>query len=104
MRWYHFLAWFFGGMFLANSIPHWVAGISGHPFQSPFATPPGEGLSSATVNVAWGLGNLVVGYVLTCRVGKLELRKTLHVLPLGLGLLAISIVGARHFGQFYGGL
>jgi hypothetical protein len=42
--------------------------------------------------------------VLTCRVGRLELRKTLHVLPLGLGLLAISIVGARHFGQFYGGL
>ena len=40
MRWYHYLAWFFGGVFLVNSIPHLVHGISGMPFHSPFATPP----------------------------------------------------------------
>ena len=43
-RWYRFVAWFFGGAFLANTIPHLVNGISGSPFQSPFASPPGEGL------------------------------------------------------------
>ena len=53
-RWYHLVAWFFGGAFLANAIPHLVNGISGSPFQSPFASPPGQGLSSATVNVLWG--------------------------------------------------
>ena len=69
-RWYHLIAYFFGGAFLANTIPHLVAGISGSPFQSPFASPPGEGLSSAIVNVLWGLGNLVVAYLLLVRVGQ----------------------------------
>src|SRR5271168_5157638 len=48
MRWYHYLAYFFGGAFLANTVPHYVNGISGNAFQSPFASPPGEGLSSST--------------------------------------------------------
>jgi hypothetical protein len=47
MRWYHYVAYFFGGAFLANALPHLGNGISGHAFQSPFAHPPGEGLSSA---------------------------------------------------------
>jgi hypothetical protein len=70
MRWYHYVAYFFGGAFLANALPHLGNGISGHAFQSPFASPPGEGLSSSTVNVARGLFNLVVGYLLVCRVGS----------------------------------
>jgi hypothetical protein len=37
MRWYHYVAYFFGGAFLANALPHLGNGISGHPFQSPFA-------------------------------------------------------------------
>jgi hypothetical protein len=64
MRWYHFVAHFFGGVFLANALPHLCNGISGHAFQSPFASPPGVGLSSSVVNVLWGLFNLAVGYLL----------------------------------------
>ena len=58
----------------------------GHAFQSPFASPPGVGLSSSTVNVLWGLFNLVAGYLLVCRVGSFDLRKTQHVLLLGAGI------------------
>lgn len=79
-------------------------GISGHPFQSPFASPPGEGLSSSTVNVLWGFFNIAVGYLLVCRVGKFELRRTRHVLVLGLGVLAMAVMLARGFGKFHGGL
>ena len=61
MEWFHYLAYFGGGAFLANAIPHIVGGVMGRPFQSPFAKPPGEGLSSSTVNVLWGFFNLVVG-------------------------------------------
>jgi hypothetical protein len=104
MRWYHYVAYFFGGAFLANAVPHFVNGISGHPFQSPFASPPGVGLSSSTINVLWGFFNLAVGYVLVCRVGKFELRQTRHVLLLGLGVLVMAIAGAQTFGRFYGGL
>jgi hypothetical protein len=34
MRWYHYVAYFFGGAFLANTMPHLGNGISGHPFQA----------------------------------------------------------------------
>ena len=104
MRWYHCLAYFFGGAFLANALPHLGNGISGRAFQSPFATPPGVGLSSSTVNVLWGLFNLAVGYLLVCRVGNFELRKTQHVLCLGAGILIFSLLLAHTFGRFHGGL
>jgi hypothetical protein len=104
MRWYHSVAYFFGGAFLANAVPHLVNGMSGRPFQSPFASPPGQGLSSSTVNVFWGLFNLAVGYVLVCRVGRFEPRNTRQVIVLGLGVLLMSVMLARAFGRFYGGL
>lgn len=103
-RWYHTIAHFFGGVFLANAVPHFVAGVSGSAFQSPFASPSGEGLSSATVNVLWGFFNLVVGYLLVCRVGSFEFRRTRHVATLALGALLISLFSAHHFGRFHGGL
>ena len=104
MRWYHYVAYFFGGAFLANAVPHFVSGISGHPFQSPFASPPGQGLSPAMVNVLWGFFNLAVGYVLVCRVGTFEPRRTRHVIILGLGVLLMALNLAHAFGRFYGGL
>lgn len=76
----------------------------GNAFQSPFASPPGEGLSSSVVNVMWGLFNLAVGYLLICRVGSFDLRKTQHVLILGAGILIMSLMLARAFGRFHGGM
>jgi hypothetical protein len=64
-----YLECFFAGMFFANVVPHFVHGISGDRFPTPFAKPPGKGLSSPTVNVLWALFNLVVGYILF-RAGK----------------------------------
>lgn len=103
MRWYHLMAYFFGGAFLANTIPHLVNGMSGLPFQSPFASPPGRGLSSSTVNVLWGMFNLGVGYLLVVRVGRFDLRRTWHVFVLGLGALLIALRLAQHFGELHGG-
>ena len=103
MNWLHSLAWFFGGAFLLNAMPHIVAGAMGRPFQSPFAKPPGEGLSSSTVNVAWGFANLVVAYLLICRVGTFDLRSGVDAVTLGLGMLALALLLARRFGRFNGG-
>jgi hypothetical protein len=69
-----FCCLFFGGAFLANAVPHFVSGTMGRPFQSPFAKPPGEGLSSSTVNVLWGAFNIVIGYLLVVHVGRFDLR------------------------------
>src|SRR5580700_7771763 len=103
MTWLHLVSYFFGGIFLANAIPHFVSGLMGQPFQSPFAKPPGQGLSSATVNVLWGFFNAVVGYLLVAHVGSFHPRATSHILAFGLGALLTSISLARHFGQFHGG-
>ena len=104
MRWNHYLAYFIGGAFLANAVPHFVNGVMGHPFQSPFASPPGQGLSSAMVNVGWGVFNLVMGYLLVCRVGTFDIRRTEHVVVTGLGALLMAVTLARYFGRFYGGI
>ena len=104
MRWYHFVAYFFAGAFLANAIPHLTNGISGRPFPSPFATPPGQGESSSTINVLWGMFNVVVGYVLLRYVGTFDIRKPWHATTVGVGATAMAIGLARGFGQLYGGL
>ena len=107
MDWLYLTSYFFGGVFLCNAIPHLTSGLTsgltGHPFQSPFATPFGQGLSSSTVNVLWGALNLVVAYILICRVGDFRLRSTVHVVTLGLGFLLIGPLNAHHFGRFHGG-
>ena len=103
MTWLHLVSYFFGGVFLANAVPHLVSGMMGRPFQTPFAKPPGQGLSSSTVNVLWGLFNVAVGYLLVVRVGNFNLRSLSEVLALAIGALLISLLSARHFGQFHGG-
>jgi hypothetical protein len=103
MTWLWLLSHFFGGALLANAIPHVVSGMMGRPFQSPFAKPPGEGLSSSTVNVLWGYLNLVIGYVLVCRVGDFSLKDTADVIALGGGSFLTALHLARRFGRFNGG-
>jgi hypothetical protein len=103
MEWHHYLAWFGGGAVLTNAIPHFVCGVMGRPFQSPFAKPPGEGLSSSTVNVLWGFFNLVIGYLLVGRVGEFDMRAADDAIALGSGALLMGILMARMFGRFHGG-
>jgi hypothetical protein len=103
MPWLPLLSYFFGGAFLANAIPHGVSGMMGKPFQSPFAKPPGEGLSSSTVNVLWGFFNALVGYVLVCRVGDFGLKDAGDVVAFGVGAFLMALFSARRFGRFNGG-
>ncbi len=99
----HDIAYFFAGAVLANAIPHLVSGLSGHPFQSPFAKPPGQGLSSATVNVLWGFANLVICYVLLSRGGGMHLYIWDQAAALGAGVLLAGVFLARSFGPLHGG-
>ncbi len=103
MRWYMDMAYFFGGVFLVNAVPHFVNGVSGRPFPSPFATPPGQGMSPPGVNVLWGALNLLIGYLLICRVGQFNLRRNRHVLVAAVGGLLMAIMLARAFGRLHGG-
>lgn len=103
MDWLVFIAWFCGGAVLVNAIPHLVSGLQGRPFQSPFARPPGVGLSSSVTNVLWGFVNLAVAYGLLAWIGAFDLNEWSHVAAAGLGGLLIGLALARHFGRFHGG-
>jgi hypothetical protein len=103
MNWIYLVAYFLGGAFLSNMVPHFVSGVMGRSFQSPFAKPSGEGLSSSTVNVLWGFCNGVAAYVLICRVGEFNLKSTADAAACGLGILLLAFFSGRHFGKFHGG-
>jgi len=103
MEWIHYVSYFFGGAFLANAVPHFVSGTMGRPFQSPFAKPPGKGLSSSTVNVLWGAFNFAVAYLLILRVGFFDLRSTVDASAGGAGALLMAVMSARIFGKLHGG-
>jgi hypothetical protein len=103
MRWYHYVAYFFGGAFLVNMVPHFTNGVSGRQFPTPFASPPGQGLSPAWVNVLWGLFNLLIAYLLLGRVGSFSVRNTRHALVAGVGALLMAVMLARAFAPVFAG-
>jgi len=83
-------------MFIANMVPHFIQGVSGQTFPTPFANPPGKGLSSPTMNVLWGLFNLIIGYVLF-RAGKISNSKIWSVIIFFIGILLMGIMLSYSF-------
>ena len=96
MPWFLYLAAFFSGLFLANTVPHFTHGISGDKFPTPFAKPPGKGLSSAPVNALWALFNLIAGTVLF-RIGHVWNSDNLALILFFAGVAFISIMLSFHF-------
>ncbi|PYR68451.1 MAG: hypothetical protein DMF87_02985 [Acidobacteria bacterium] len=100
MRWYHYLALFFAGVFLVNSVPHFTNGISGRPFPSPFASPPGQGMSSPIINVLWGSFNFIVGITLL-RAGRFDAKRLVAMVTIGVGGILMAVTLANAFGQVF---
>src|ERR1700761_8011133 len=96
MNWYHYVACFFAGMFLANVVPHFVHGVSGDRFPTPFSKPPGKGLSSPTINVLWALLNLAIGYLLF-RAGHVSSSNLASIFIFFAGIAAMSLMLAKSF-------
>lgn len=99
MAWYAYVAYFFAGVFLANGVPHFVHGVAGRKFQSPFASPPGVGASSPVVNVIWGSVNFAAGYALIYGAGESLCGFSHPVLMVALGGLVTAIFLALYFGR-----
>ena len=100
MRWYHYLALFFAGAFLVNSVPHFTNGISGRQFPSPFASPPGQGMSSPLINVLWGSFNFIVGVILL-RAGRFDSKRLVAMATVGIGGILMAVMLANAFGQVF---
>ena len=98
IHWYNYVAAFFAGVFLTNVIPHFVQGISGNTFPTPFARPPGKGLSSPLTNTLWALINLVVGYLLF-QGGRMTSDNKLQTFVFFAGIVAISTLLTINFSR-----
>ncbi len=96
MTWPEYIACFFAAAFLANFVPHFVKGVCGDPFPTPFAKPPGKGLSSPLVNMLWALLNLAVGFLLL-RLSRMTCENNLALIIFFLGIAAISIPAGINF-------
>ncbi|MDR0792999.1 MAG: hypothetical protein LBE82_06800 [Chitinophagaceae bacterium] len=98
MAWYYYFGGFWAGMFLANFVPHFITGISGNKFPTPFAKPPGKGLSSPVLNVVWGLLNLVIGFLLF-KAAKISIDDTLSLIIFFIGIALMSIFSSINFAK-----
>jgi hypothetical protein len=96
---FHLPAYLFAGAFFANFVPHFVSGVLGRTFPTPFASPPFRGPSSSRVNVLYGLCNLAVAYTLLVGVGDFEPRSALHAGAFGLGLSVMSLLITRSLAR-----
>ncbi|MDB5108897.1 MAG: hypothetical protein JWR67_11 [Mucilaginibacter sp.] len=96
MEWYNYLAVFFSGAFLANTVPHFIHGISGDKFPTPFANPPGKGLSSPVINVLWAGFNLLISFILL-RAGKLRIDNYLMMLIFFFGIMTMALMLSFRF-------
>jgi hypothetical protein len=85
------------GLFLSNCIPHLAAGLRGEPFPTPFAKPPGKGLSSPVTNALWGSFNLVVGLILL-DYAPFAFAFNLNSLAFFAGFVGSGVWLAFHFG------
>lgn len=96
-----YLAYFAAGLLLTNGVPHFINGVSGNKFQSPFASPPGVGKSSPMVNVIWGMVNFLIGYMLIMGVGDFTGGLSYDALMLGLGLGLMAVILSWYFGRIH---
>jgi hypothetical protein len=81
---------FLAGVLLANSIPHFIHGISGEYFPGPFFHSLGRGTGTDVVNVLWGLFCFGTGYRLAWSYRK-QLSPALFRVTISSGFAAMSI-------------
>jgi hypothetical protein len=83
MKWYHYVACFFAGVFLIHVIPHLIHGVS-------------------VVNIVGALISLGGGCLLLW-VGKFSLRNPWAILLLRAGMASVLVVDAMHHHRMPGG-
>ena len=95
-----YILYFLAGALMANAVPHFVQGISGKRFQTPFARLYGQELSPAVVNVIWGWFNFAVGAWLLHHFSPVRIPPAIEpCITASLGALAMAVFLAWWFGQ-----
>jgi hypothetical protein len=89
------------GAIAANVIPHLAHGVTGKPFPTPFANPPGVGDSSPALNIVWA-GMNAVGAGLVVFTERRRASTPAFVLSFALGATVAALGLRSYFGQVRG--
>lgn len=98
MPWIAYIVHFIAAAFLTNGIPHFVSGVSGRPFRTPFVRAGGAKLSSPEINVVWGWVNFLVAFLLFANIGPLYIGTPGDTIFVAAGMLVMGVILARIFG------
>ncbi len=98
IEWYNYVAAFFAAAFLTNAVPHFIHGISGDKFPTPFSKPHGRGLSSPIVNALWACFNLLIGYILF-RVSYISSDSVILLIVFFIGIVTVSVMLSNTFSK-----
>ena len=90
----HVLEFFVAGLFAADGVPHFVKGITGERFPTPFGKP-----SSAIVNVLWGSINFAIAWGLWRYAWYNIGHSYRYMATFGVGVVLMAISLAAYWGQ-----
>jgi hypothetical protein len=99
--WWFYLVAILAALLVVNGIPHFISGLSGKQFPTPFSGGPGT-LDSAVRNVLWGAGNLIVGGFLLwlIRDGLGDPLLVIELLAIGVAFAALMGFAFSHPERF----
>jgi hypothetical protein len=97
LPWIAYIVHFVAAAFLANGVPHFVNGISGRRFRTPFIRLADSRLSSPVTNVVWGWANVLVAMLLFANVGPLYIGTPGDTIFVAAGVLVTAVLLARFF-------
>lgn len=84
------------GAFAANAVPHLAHGITGKPFPTPFADPPGVGDSAPGPNLVWASMNAVAATGLLYS-GRTRLTDPTFIGTAGASAIVSAVLLRRYF-------
>ena len=89
--WWYYLVAILAAALVVNGVPHFVQGISGQTFPTPFSGGPGT-FDSAARNVLWGSANLIAGGVLlwVIRAGLSDPVLVVELLVVGVAVATVT--------------
>ncbi len=97
MPWIAYLVHFIAAAFLTNGLPHFVSGVSGRPFRTPFVRLGSARLSSPVTNVIWGWFNFLIAFLLFANIGPLYIGTPGDTVFVAAGMLVTGVLLARIF-------
>ncbi|WKB53128.1 hypothetical protein [Eleftheria terrae] len=99
MDWLDHLAHFFVAALAVNGLPHFVNGLSGRRFPTPFGHPPAVGDSRPLVNVLWAVANFLLAWVLWQASEPPRAGQSTDLLPMWAGGILTALALSAHFSR-----